>query len=97
MRSPDTLRPAFVRVFFAFLLSCILVVQSLLGGGMAALAEPATPKVEIQLERVTEDERPTGSQNLYRITVKCAYLNSQETEDNCLEGGRVEIGGVPEG
>ena len=97
MRSPDTLRPAFVRVFFAFLLSCILVVQSLLGGGLAALAEPATPKVEIQLERVTEDELPTGSQNRYRVTVKCSYLNGQESEDNCLEGGEVKIDGVPEG
>ena len=75
MKSPQVYRHAAVRVLLAMALACVLVMQSLLGGGLVALAEPAKPNIEITLNRLTDDKRPTGFKNRYQVTVKCEYLN----------------------
>ncbi|MCG7443844.1 DUF11 domain-containing protein, partial [Dermabacter vaginalis] len=97
MKSPQVYRHAAVRVLFAMALACVLVMQSLLGGGSGALAEPAKPNIEITLKRLTDDNRPTGFKNRYQVTVKCEYLNGQESEDDCLTGGVLKFDGVPDG
>ena len=95
MKSPQVYRHAAVRVLLAMALACVLVMQSLLGGGLVALAEPATPNIEITLNRLTDDNQPTGFKNKYQVTVKCEYLNGQESEDDCLTGGVLKFDGVP--
>ncbi|MCT2026262.1 DUF11 domain-containing protein, partial [Dermabacter hominis] len=95
MKSPQVYRHAAVRLLLAMALACVLVMQSLLGGGLVALAEPATPNIEITLNRLTDDNQPTGFKNKYQVTVKCEYLNGQESEDDCLTGGVLKFDGVP--
>lgn len=98
MKSPALHRSALLRGLCAIVLTCLLVTQPLLGGGVPALAEPEVDNsgISMTLARTTKDELPTGAQNIYEITVDCSYLDGTNRE-KCLEGGKIAIDGVPEG